>query len=102
MINFTVNSLEKNAVNITDCSSHWNGSLFNYTIQWTIPQYLAYGDGIFNIFSVIVDKIDSRRAKRLIDSRNIQKRANETKYNFSWINVEPFHSQYVYQIKVWK
>ena len=98
---FTVNSLEKNAVNITDCSSHWNGSLFNYTIQWTIPQYLAHGDGIFSQFSLTVDEINEKRTKRFIRSDTVPKVANQTKYNFTWINVEPIPLQYVYEFKVY-
>ena len=95
---FTVTSLEKNALKITDCVPHWNGSLFNYTIHWTVPQYIAYGSGIFSEFSLTADKVQI--AKRFIRSESVQKIANEMSYNYTWIDFKPLHSSYKYEFKV--
>ena len=96
-----VNSLQRNALKITDCIDDWDGHLFNYTLYWTIPQFWAYGNGIFTRFVLSADQINSGlRTKRFIRSEDINKIENKTTYKYTWINFNPLDDLYSYEFKV--
>ena len=82
---------------IIDCVPHWNGLYFNFTLYWTVPEFVAYGSGIFNSFVVIAEE---KIIKRFIDRRNVLKTPNQTLYSYTWQNLRPLESNRKYQFRV--
>ena len=102
---FTLNlftALISNSIEITDCIAQWNGSLFNYTVHWRVPDFIAFGSKIFNSFLVVADLEQTRNKRDVIDSKFILKQPNQTSYSIVWTNFEPQHSQYFYEFDVIK
>jgi hypothetical protein len=94
--------LEGNVVRITDCVPHWTGSLFNFILFWTVPEYVAYGSGIFSSFQVVADE---KRSKRFINNFHIPKTPNQTMYFYTWPDLPPLESEEDYEFRVsiqWK
>ena len=60
---------------ITDCVPHWNGLDFDFTIHWTVQEFVAYGNEIFSGFVVVVEY---RIAKRFIRNNDVIKIASQT------------------------
>ena len=87
----------RNPLNIIDCVPHWNGTYFNFTLYWTVPEFVAYGSGIFNSFVLIAQE---RVAKRYIDRREVPKTPNQTLYSYTWQNLRPLESNQKYQFRV--
>ena len=87
----------RNPLNIIDCVPHWNGTYFNFTLYWTVPEFVAYGSEIFNSFLVIAEE---RIIKRYIDRREVPKTPNQTLYSYTWQNLTPLEDNQKYQFRV--
>ena len=87
----------RNPLKITDCVPHWNGKHFEFTLYWTVPEFVAYGSGIFNSFVVIAEE---RVTKRYIDKRDVLKTPNQTLYSYTWRDMRPLESNRKYQFRV--
>ena len=81
-----------NQVNITKCVSQWTGSYFDFTIHWTVPQFVAYGSEIFSSFRI---EADSRSTHKWED---ISKVPNQTTYSYKWTDFKPASDQYVFKV----
>jgi proto-oncogene tyrosine-protein kinase Ret len=92
----TVARLEKPMV-VTHCVPHWNGLDFNFTIHWTVQEFVAYGNDIFIGFLVV---IEDRIAKRFIRSNDVNKIANRTEYSYKWFNLPPLEKDTTYKFTV--
>ena len=80
---------------ITDCVRHWNGSHFNYTIHWTVPEFVAYGDGIFSGFLVVAEK---KITKRYIRGYDVAKIPNQREYSYKWLDLYPMEEEYQFTV----
>ena len=85
---------------ITDCITQWNGSLFNYTVHWRVPDFIAFGSGIFSSFLVDADLELNGGNGDYISSKPILKEPNQTSYSVVWTDFRPRHSQYYYEFGV--
>ena len=85
------------SVTITGCVPHWNGSHFNFTIHWTVHEFVAYGNEIFSGFVVVVE---DRIAKRFIRNNDVNKIANQTEYSYKWFHLPPLEQDTTYQFTV--
>ena len=87
----------KNPLKIIDCVPHWNGTYFNFTLYWTVPEFVAYGSGIFHGFVVIVKE---NITKQYADRREVPKTPNQTLYSYTWRDLRPLASNLKYQFRV--
>ena len=96
-LTYSVTDLETTTVAITDCIPHWNGSHFDFTIHWTVKEFVAYGNEIFSGFLVVVE---DRIAKRFIRGNDVRKIANQTEYSYKWFHLPPLEQDTTYQFRV--
>ena len=82
---------------VTHCVPHWNGLDFDFTIHWTVQEFVAYGNEIFIGFLVV---IEDRIAKRFIRSNDVNKIANQTEYSYKWFNLPPLEKDTTYKFTV--
>ena len=82
-------------MNITDCVPHWNGSHFNFTITWTVPEFVAYGDEIFRSFLVIAER---KITKRYVQGKDVVKIPNQREYSYKWLNFYPIEEEYQFTV----
>ena len=87
----------RNPLKIIDCVPHWTGMHFEFTLYWTVPEFVAYGSGIFKSFVVIAEE---RVTKRYIDRKEVQKTPNQTLYSYTWQNLRPLQDNRKYQFRV--
>jgi serine/threonine protein kinase len=93
---YSVTDLEKPMV-ITDCVPHWNGLDFDFTIHWTVQEFVAYGNEIFSGFLMVVE---DRIAKRFIRDNDVRKITNQTEYSYKWLHLPPLEQEKTYEFKV--
>ena len=82
---------------ITDCVPHWNGLDFDFTIHWTVQEFVAYGNEIFSGFLMVVE---DRIAKRFIRDNDVRKITNQTEYSYKWLHLPPLEQEKTYEFKV--
>ena len=100
MSHCTVNSKIKMPMEITACTAHWNGSMFNYTLHWRVPEFIAYGSGIFNNFLVEATLQFEGKTLSFFSNHFIQKQPDQTLYEYTWINFEPQAPEKIYDFHV--
>ena len=100
MSHCTVKSKIKMPMEITACTAHWNGSIFNYTLHWRVPEFIAYGSGIFNEFLVHANLQFEGKILSLFSNDLIQKQPDQTLYEYTWINFEPQAPEKIYKFGV--
>ncbi|CAI8057371.1 hypothetical protein GBAR_LOCUS31264 [Geodia barretti] len=88
----TVARLEKPMV-VTHCVPHRNGLDFDFTIHWTVQEFVAYGNEIFSGFLVV---IEDRIAEQFIRNDDVNKIANQTEYSYKWFDLPPLEQDTTY------
>ena len=96
----TVQSSGVTVLQVTNCTSQWNGERFSYTVEWTIPDLIAFGDGFIDSFNLGANLLHKGNIQSAFESSVVHKQVNQTKYRYTWTNFSPKISDYTYRFSV--
>ena len=69
-------------------------------MEWTIPDFIAFADGIIDSFELGANLRHKGKIQSTFKSGVTRKQVNQTQYAYTWTNFAPQISDYIYRFSV--